>query len=81
MSNFSIIRSSDLVNNTNPYKSANKEYYLVYISSRDGLIPCLLTDNDITDGLERAEKNVEDIKPASCLMFLLHKLFNLFRYH
>ena len=80
MSNNSVIRVDDLAPNKDAYISANKEYYLVYVITNTGKqIPCLLTEDDVTKGIDRAGRNVEDIVPLSFFQKLYHGFLNLLR--
>lgn len=70
----SVIRLADLHENKNAYRTASKEYYTVYVLDAEGVfVPCLLTEDDITSGVDRAVKNVEDILPLALLQLLYHK--------
>lgn len=74
----SVLRTSDLHENVNAYKTAAKEYYKCYVVGADGtLTPCLLTEDDVIKGIDRAVKNPEDILPLSLPQKLYHKLLNL----
>lgn len=57
----SIIYLSSIVKNKNPHRLANSEYYLVYVSDKEGtLLPALFTLYEISTALTRAYKNPED---------------------
>lgn len=74
MNTNSVIRLSDLHENKDAYRTASKQYYAVYILDSEGVfVPCLLTENDITTGVDRAVKNVEDILPLSFVQIVYHK--------
>lgn len=74
----SVIRMSDVVDNKDAHQRANRQYHIVYIStSTGGLIPCLLTDDDISKGIDRAGRNAEDLIKLNVLQRLYHKLLNL----
>lgn len=73
----SVIRTSDLHENVNAYKTASREYYKCYVVSADGeFIPCLLTEDDIIKGIDRAVKNPEDVLSLGLVQKLFHKLLN-----
>lgn len=76
----SVIRTSDIFINANAYRTAAKEYYVCYVIDMNGSeIPCLLTSDDITKGIDRADKNPEDVKPLSRFQAIYHRLLNLFQ--
>lgn len=76
MKSFSIIRKRDYVENRNPYNSANKNYHLVWVELDCGsTVPCLLTEHNLTTGIERARTNPEDIRPLSTIQRIIVKLF------
>lgn len=78
MSSNSVIRMDDVVENSNPYKSSNRQYHMVYIATPNGkLIPCLLTEDDISKGIDRAGRNAEDITGLNLIQKLYHKLLNV----
>ena len=59
--------------------SANKEYYMLYVISNAGTkIPCMLSRDDITKGIDRAGRNLEDIEKLSTALKLYHKILNWF---
>lgn len=62
---------SDIIYNENQYRTANRQYQLLYVETNDGFKPCLLTASDLKKGITRASKNEEDIKP-------LKKWWNIF---
>ncbi len=71
----SVVRLTDLHENKNAYRTAAREYYTIYVMDSEGVfIPCLLTTHDITNGVDRAVKNVEDILPLAVPQLLYHKL-------
>ncbi|MFK5882938.1 MAG: hypothetical protein QM489_01205 [Candidatus Izemoplasma sp.] len=54
----------DRVRNREAYPTATKIYNRIYVQNKLGLWePCLLTDNQIKGGIERAVKNPEDVWP------------------
>lgn len=79
MSTNSVIRMDDLVVNKSPQLAANKEYYMVYILTDTGsMIPCLLTENDVTKGIDRAGKNPEDVAKLNLFQKVYHRILNWF---
>lgn len=71
----SVVRLTDLHENKNAYRTAASEYYTIYVMDAEGVfVPCLLTTHDITNGVDRAVKNVEDILPLAVTQLLYHKL-------
>ncbi len=57
----SIVYLSNIIDNKNPHRLANSEYYLVYISDDEWtLLPALFTRHEIGVALNRALKNPED---------------------
>lgn len=80
MKSKSVIKYSDLVNNKNAYKTATKQYFCVYIVDEDGnFLPCLLTENDILIGKERANKNPEDVRKLSFILKCYYKIINFIK--
>lgn len=80
MKTHSIIHISDLRENKNQYKTANHQYYVLYFMDQTGkLVPCMITENDVLEGLDRAVRNVEDVAPISCSQYILSKTTNLCR--
>lgn len=80
MANHSVIRVDDLAENKLAYMSASKEYYLVYVVTQTGKrIPCLLTEDDVTKGIDRADRNFEDVIPLSIGQKIYHFLLDLLR--
>ena len=75
MKTYSVIRSKDKTENTEAYKSANKTYYMVYVIDANGkLVPCMLTETNINNGIDRAYKNPEDVNPLGNLCKLYFKI-------
>lgn len=73
----SVLRTSDLHENVDAYKTAAKEYYKCYVvNSYGSFIPCLLTQDDIMTGIDRAAQNEEDVLPLTLVQKLYHKLLN-----
>ena len=73
----SIIYLSNIVENKNPHRLANGEYYLVYLSDNEGLLfPALFTQHEVSQAMIRAAKNPEDAPQAKRSWFkkLLLKL-------
>lgn len=74
----SVLRTSDLHENVNAYKTASREYYKCYVVGADGKFnACLLTEDDVIKGIDRAVKNPEDVLPLNLFQRLYHKLLNL----
>lgn len=71
----SIIHISDLKENKYQYQTANHQYYMVYVVDLAGnLVPCLITENDVLEGIDRAVRNSEDIVPMACTQYLRVKI-------
>lgn len=69
----SVIRIFDLNENRNAYKTASKDYYMVYlVNARGDFVPCLLTEDAVAKGLARAVTNPEDVCKLSLLQRLVH---------
>lgn len=56
---------SDSIKNKNAYRTANSVYHIIYVERFGKWVPCLLTENNIKTGIERARKNSEDIYPMA----------------
>lgn len=70
---------SNIVENKNPHRLANTEYYLVYVADNEEfLFPALFTQQEISKALLRASKNPEDAPPHKISWFkkLMLKLTN-----
>lgn len=79
MSTNSVIRLDDLIENKSAHLAANKQYYMVYVLSSHGKsIPCLLTEDDVTKGIDRAVRNPEDVVKLSLIQKLYHKVLSWF---
>ena len=79
MHTHSAIRTDDLHVNQNAYRTSNRSYYCVYVIDSDGThTPCLLTEDDVLKGVDRAYKNPEDVLPLGLVQRLLHTILNLF---
>ena len=58
----SIVYKEDIVDNKGRYKTANKQYQLMYIETKTGFRPCMMTEAELKNGFKRASKNPEDLK-------------------
>jgi len=56
-----IFTVDDKVENKNRYRTAGKEYYMVYVDDGEVMKPALFTEAAIKAAIERAEKNPEDV--------------------
>lgn len=76
----SVIRMHDLHDNKDGYRTAAKQYFMCYVAHLDGTMsPCLLTEDDVGKGLERAINNPEDVKKLSLFQRCYHKILNIFQ--
>lgn len=76
----SVLRTSDMHHNSNAYRTAARNYYVAYVVGADGVLaPCLLTEDDVYRGMDRAIKNPEDVLPLSPFQLAYHKMLNLFK--
>lgn len=76
----SIIRTEDLHVNKNAYRTSNRSYYCVHVVQLDGTrTACLLTEDDILKGIDRAYKNPEDVLPLSKVQRLLNTVLKWFK--
>ncbi len=70
-----IIKTKNVVENKDRYRTANEKYYAVFILDEDfELKPCLLTKDNILKGIERADKNKEDVPKLSWIVSWFYKL-------
>lgn len=75
----SIIRLSDLRDNKNAYRTANRKYYMVYLADNGKLTPCLFSEYDVLTAADRAVANPEDVVELSMFQFLYNKVLSLFK--
>lgn len=63
----SMIWQDDIVENKEASRTASSEYLHVYVENCQGeIVPALYTKKEIQKGIERAEKNPEDIVERDC---------------
>ena len=80
MKTTSVIRTSDLHENKNAYRTATKEYLMVYVVlDTNEFVPCLLTSSDISAGIDRAAKNLEDVIPLSSWQMVFHRAVSMWQ--
>ena len=61
-----------IVENSNKITNADSEYYYIRVQMPDGReLPLMFTDTEFNVGIERAEKNSEDVPKVSWLNYLL----------
>ena len=61
-----------IVENSNKITNADSEYYYIRVQMPDGKeLPLMFTDTEFNVGIERAEKNSEDVPKVSWLTDLL----------
>ena len=79
MNTNSVIRTLDLHINKNAYRTSNRSYYCVYVIDANGVkTPCLLTEDDVVKGIDRAYKNPEDVLPLGKLQLFVQYILALF---
>lgn len=75
-----ILKAKHLVENKERYKTANEQYYAVFILDEAfELKPCLLTEDNIQKGIERASKNKEDVPKLSWVVYWFYKILKKFK--
>lgn len=77
-----IIKTKNVVENKDRYRTANEKYYAVFVLDEDfELKPCLLTEDNILKGIERADKNKEDVPKLSWAVHWFYKLVKKIKAH
>ena len=77
MATNSVIRLDDAVKHKSTRLSEKKDYYIIYILSPSGRrIPCILTEDDLAKGIDRATHNREDVVRLSFFQRLYNKILD-----
>ena len=75
-----ILKSKNVIDNKDRYRTANEKYYAVFVlDSKYELVPCLLTEDNVVKGIERAENNKEDVPKISFIVSWFYKVMKKLR--
>lgn len=75
-----ILKTKNIVENKERYRTANEQYYAVFVlDAKYDLVPCLLTEDNVAKGIERAVKNKEDVPKISFIVSWFYKIVKKFR--